>query len=131
VEAERLKTTGPERAAMLVATVGGPFVPLAQLGAYYVAVPVACNRGDVIWPLHLITVAALVAVAAAIAVSWRGLRRAGRSGGGRGANGSRWFVYAMGLALCGLAAVAVVLMGTVNLFFDPCEGDHEFRLPRR
>jgi hypothetical protein len=121
-----------ERAGMLIATVGGPAVPLAQLGAYYVAVPVACNHGDVVWPMHLITVGALAGVAAAMTVSWRGLWRAGggrRSRGSAAANGDRWFVYAVGLVVSTLAAFAVVLMGVVNLYFDPCEGDHEFRLP--
>jgi hypothetical protein len=122
-----------ERAVMLVATVGAPAIPLVQLGAYYVAVPVACSHGDVTWPLHLITIVALAAVAAATAISWRGLRRAGedRRSHAAGINGDRRFVYAVAFILAGLAAVAVVLMGMVNLYFDPCEGDHEFRLPTR
>lgn len=117
-----------ERAAMLAATVGGPTIPLLQLTAYYVAVPVACNHGDVVWPLHLITLAAVTAVAATTAIAWRGYRRAGE-GGGEGANGSRRFVYAVGIIASALGAAAVVLMGITNLYFDPCQGDHEFRLP--
>lgn len=89
----------------------GPIVWLLQLQLSYSMVQTACETGRK-WPLHLVSLIALLLVAAAAAVSWRVWKRLPE---GSTEEGSPQESRSRFMALCGLvtsALFALVIVAT-------------------
>ncbi|HEV7368107.1 hypothetical protein [Arenibaculum sp.] len=99
----------------------GPAAWALHQNVSYALVPALCEAGDGAW-LHLVTAVALALAAAALLLSWRNWRRAGRGWpgpeGGPAAR-SRFMAFA-GMMIAALSLAGIAVEGIPNFILDPC-----------
>lgn len=107
---------------LFVGILGPPIVWAVRIATNYVLVPYACW-----WEfprlLDLVTVAALVATAAAGWVAWSRWRQTGtRPEAELGSTAARTrFMSLLGMLSCGFFAMVIIAEGLANLFVHPCQ----------
>lgn len=113
--------TEPGSASLWFAVLGPPVLWAARFGASYALLPYACAPGDVRL-LYALTVATLLAVAAAGVVGWVQWRRLGPSAGAPigGPEARARFMAGLGLLGSALFFAVVVLEGLALVLIDPC-----------
>ena len=100
----------------------GPIALAADELSCYALVKWTCGHQHT-WVLHLISLAALVLIAAGAFSAWRGLNEAPPDAmldGGRSVDRGR-FMGVLGLATCALFAVLVVAMAVPGWMIDACQ----------
>lgn len=115
------RRTDPGSAPLWFAVLGPPVLWAVRFGASYALLPHACASGDV-RPLYALTVATLLAVAAAGVAGWVQWRRL--APGARGEVGApearARFMAVVGVLGSALFFAVVVLEGLALVFIDPC-----------
>lgn len=104
-----------------VGFLGGPAAWFFHLMVSYALVRYVCRSGAV-WLLHLTTLVALGAAAAAIRLAWTSWRRAGEpvETRGGGVEGRSRFLALAGLLFAAFSALLVAAEGLPNFVLEPC-----------
>jgi hypothetical protein len=100
----------------------GPLAMLTQLQANYSLVLWACKTGGT-WSLHLVSLLALAATAAAGLVAWRDFRAAGAEwdDDGAGVMPRSRFMAAVGVMTSALFALVILAQWAAVFLYDPCQ----------
>jgi hypothetical protein len=116
-------SSAPAAFRLFLGLLGPPLVWLASLQAIYGVASFACDLGISRLPMHAITIAAAIAIAAATASSWQSLRRSGiRRPVDAEAHGHRSrFLAVGGLVLAAQFLVVIVAQGLAVVFLAPCQ----------
>ncbi len=101
----------------------GPLAILVQLQTNYALVLWACGAGGREWPLHLVSLLALLVTLGAGLLSWRNWRRAGAEweDGGAGVVPRSRFMAAVGMLVSSLSALVMVAMWMPVFVYGPCQ----------
>ena len=100
----------------------GPLAALAQLQTNYALVLWACGSGQT-WPLHLVSLLALLVAAAAGLFAWRNWRKAGTAwdDDGAGVLPRSGFMAAVGMLVSAHSALVIIAQWIAVFVFGPCQ----------
>jgi RsiW-degrading membrane proteinase PrsW (M82 family) len=98
----------------------GPTAMLMQLEINYALVPWACGTGHT-WPLHVVSLFALVVTVAAGFLAYRIWRRVPTGEDSGGALARSRFMAAVGVLISLLMALVIVAQWLPVFFHSPCE----------
>ena len=100
----------------------GPMAALVQLQANYALVLRACGTGRE-WPLHLVSLLALLVAAGAGLLSWRNWQKAGADWDDKdlGVLPRSRFMAAVGMLLSAHSALVVVAQWLAVFIYGPCQ----------
>lgn len=98
----------------------GPTAMLMQLEINYALVPWAC-RASHTWPLHLVSLLALLLTVVAGMLVWRIWRRVRTNEDSGGVLGRSRFMAAVGVLISLLMALVIVAQWLPVFFHSPCE----------
>jgi hypothetical protein len=120
--AERFKE-GARPWALWAGVLAGPVATLTQLQVNYALVLWACGAGGREWPLHLVSLLALLASAGAGLLSWRNWRLAGAGWDedDAGVMPRSRFMAAVGMLISTHAALVVLAQWAAVFAYGPCE----------
>jgi hypothetical protein len=106
--------------AVLVAVAGSGTAWIVHFGAAYVVVALGCPRG---WPAlgWLLAALTVVCASAALAVGVFAFRRRRRAARGNAAGEAQRLLFAVGILLAALFALAVVAGGVAVVALPPCQ----------
>ena len=100
----------------------GPMAALVQLQANYALVLWACGSGQT-WPLHLVSLLALLLAAGAGLLAWRNWRRAGAEWDDdrAGVLPRSGFMAAVGMLVSAHSALVIIAQWIAVFVFGPCQ----------
>lgn len=108
--------------ALWAGVLAGPLATLTQLQVNYALVLWACGAGGREWPLHLVSLLALLVSIGAGLLSWRNWRLAGEWGeDDAGVLPRSRFMAAVGMLISLHAALVVVAQWAAVFAYGPCE----------
>ena len=109
--------------ALWAGVLAGPMATLVQLLVNYALVLWACGAGGREWPLHLVSLAALVVTLAAGLLSWRNWRRAGArwDEDDAGVMARSRFMAAVGMLISLHTALVCIAQWVAVFAYAPCE----------
>lgn len=114
---------GAKPLALWAGVLVGPVATLTQLQVNYALVLWACGAGGREWPLHLVSLLALLAAVGAGLLSWRNWRLAGDEWGedDAGVMPRSRFMAAVGILISFHTALVCVAQWAAVFAYGPCE----------
>ncbi|HEX7957372.1 MAG TPA: hypothetical protein VF508_10545 [Pyrinomonadaceae bacterium] len=121
-EAVREFKEGAGPGVLWACVLAGPTAALVQLQANYALVLRACGTGRT-WPLHAVSLLALLAAAGAGGLAFRNWRKAGADwdDGGAGVLPRSRFMSAVGMLVSAHSALVVVAQWLALFVLGPCQ----------